>query len=106
MRYSVRAEGRGRAALPAYGLADAEHQVEKEIVRAWPEARVEVTEVVRAEAPGRIVEEFAVSYRVHAPVEVEADSADEARRDALRALRAAFEGSRHRRIEWLDVKVG
>lgn len=106
MRHSVRAEGRGRAVLPAYGLADAEHQAEKEVCRSWPDARVEVTEVVRTETAGRIVEEFAVSYRVHASVEVEADSPDEARRDALRALRAAFEGSRHRRIEWLDVKVG
>jgi len=100
----VRAQGRGRAELPAYGLADAEHQVEKEVLRAWPEARVEVTDIARAEAAGRIVEEFVVAYRVDAVVKVEADSPEEARREATRRLRAAFEGTRHRRIQWVKVE--
>ncbi len=105
MRRLVRAEGRGRATLPAYGLADAEHQAEKELLRAWPDARVEVTEVLRAEAAGRIVEEFVVRYRLVATVPTEADTPDEARRDALRRLRAAFEGTRHRRVEWVKAEV-
>ena len=105
MRYTVRAEGRGRAELPAYGLADAEHQVEKEIVRALPAARVEVAEVQRTEAAGRIVEEFRVGYRVRVDVAVDADSADGARREALRRLRAALEGTRHRRIQWVKTDV-
>ncbi|MET0397796.1 MAG: hypothetical protein ABW277_13280 [Longimicrobiaceae bacterium] len=105
MRYTVRAEGRGRAELPAYGLADAEHQVEKEIVRALPVARVEVAEVQRTEAAGRIVEEFRVGYRVLVDVAVDADSADAARREALRRLRAALEGTRHRRIQWVKSDV-
>lgn len=104
MTYTVRARGRGRAELPAYGLGDAEHQVEKEIHAAWPDARVDVAEVLRMEAAGRIVEEFAVSYRVEARLALEADSADAARREALRRLRAAFGGTRHRRMEWTEVE--
>ncbi|HEX2091673.1 MAG TPA: hypothetical protein VHG28_04690 [Longimicrobiaceae bacterium] len=103
--YTVRAEGRGRVELPAYGMADAEHQVEKELLRAWPDARTEVLEVIRAETAGRIVEEFRVAYRVSAAVSVEASSPDEAKREALRRLRAAFEGTRYRRIEWAKVEV-
>ena len=105
MRYTVRAEGRGRAELPAYGLADAEHQVEKEVVRALPSARVEVLDVQRTEEAGRIVEEFRVRYRVLVAAEVEADSPDEARRVVLRDFRAALEGTRHRRIEWVKSDV-
>lgn len=100
---TVRARGRGRVEVPAYGVADAEHQVEKEILRAWPDARVEVLEIGRAGA-SRIVEEFAVAYRVEAVVRVEADAPDEARREALRRLRAAFEGTRHRHVEWTRVE--
>lgn len=102
--FTVRASGRGRVELPAYGLADAEHQVEKELLRAWPEARVEVTDVGRSEGAGRIVEEFVVAYRVDTTVHPEADTAEQARREALRRLRAAFEGGRHRRIEWIRVE--
>jgi hypothetical protein len=105
VRYTVRAEGRGRAELPAYGLADAEHQVEKEVVRALPGARVEVAEVQRTEEAGRIVEEFRVGYRVLVSVAVDADSVDGARREALRELRAALEGTRHRRIQWVKTDV-
>jgi hypothetical protein len=104
MRYRVRAHGRGRAELPAYGLADAEHQVEKELLRAWPDARVDVSEVQRAEAAGRIVEEFVVAYAVTATVPVDAATPDEARREALRRLREAFDGTRHRRIEWVRTE--
>ncbi|HEX7241835.1 MAG TPA: hypothetical protein VF263_16255 [Longimicrobiaceae bacterium] len=102
----VRARGRGRVSLPAHGMADAEHQVEKEVLRAWPESRVEVLEVARAEEEGgRIVQEFAVAYQVDATVRLDADSPDEARREALRRLRAAFAETRHRRIEWVRVEV-
>ena len=101
----MRAEGRGRAVLPAYGLADAEHQAEKELLRAWPDSRVEVTEVLRAEAAGRIVEEFVVRYRLAATVPVDAGTPGEAQREALRRLRAAFGGTRHRRIEWVRTEV-
>ncbi|MDP9349179.1 MAG: hypothetical protein M3P24_08570, partial [Gemmatimonadota bacterium] len=101
--WEVRARGRGRVEVPAYGVSDAEHQVEKEILRAWPESRVEVLEIARA-GEARIVEEFRVSYRVEATVRLEAPSREEGRREALRRLRGAFEGTRHRRIEWTRVE--
>lgn len=88
--------------VAAYGLADAEAQVEKEIRAAWPGARVEVTEVART-GEGRIVEGFAVAYRVRGSVAVSAggeEGEEEARKAALRWLRARFEGTRHARIAW------
>jgi hypothetical protein len=51
------------------------------------------------------VEEFRVGYRVLVSVAVEADSVDGARGDALRELRAALEGTRHRRIQWVKTDV-
>jgi hypothetical protein len=98
--HDVALKGSGRVELAAYGVADAEHQVEKEVRAAWPEARVEVLEVSRAGAQGRIVEEFAVRYRVRGTVTVEVEDAKEARRTALRELRGRLAGTRHARIAW------
>jgi len=100
MPHDVALKGSGRVELAAYGVADAEHQVEKEVRAAWPDARVEVLEVSRAGAQGRIVEEFAVRYRVRGTVTVEAEDAREARRAALRELRGRLAGTRHARIAW------
>jgi hypothetical protein len=91
--------------LPAYGVADAEHQVEKEIVRAWPDARVEVTEIGRAAGSGRIVEEFTVGYHVQGTLQVPASSAREARTLALRELRERFAPTRFSRMSWQRVEV-
>lgn len=100
MRHEVAVKGGGRVELAAYGVADAEHQVEKEIRAAWPGARVRILEVART-APGeRIVEEFAIRYRISGVVSVEVESADQARRTALRALRERFDGTRFGRIVW------
>jgi hypothetical protein len=96
----VALKGSGRVELAAYGVADAEHQVEKEVRAAWPEARVEVLEVSRAGAQGRIVEEFAVRYQVRGTVTVEVEDAKEARRTALREVRGRLAGTRHARIAW------
>ncbi|HEX5726854.1 MAG TPA: hypothetical protein VFX98_15365 [Longimicrobiaceae bacterium] len=85
--------------LAAYGLGDVEHQVEKEVRGAWEGAAVEVLEVTRL-GEARIVEEFAVRYRVSGVVEVEAESPAAARKQALRELRRRFDGTRHARIEW------
>lgn len=101
----IRAYGSGRVELAAYGVADAEHQIEKEITRAWPEARVQVTEVGRTAHSGRIVEEFAVGYRVQGTVEVAASSPNEARKQALRELRERFAPTRFARLEWERVEV-
>lgn len=98
--HRVTLAGGARVRLAAYGLADAERQVEKEVRAAWPEAEVDVVEVARTEGAGRIVEEFAVRYRLKGSVTVEAADAAEARRSALRMLHERFEGTRHARIAW------
>ncbi len=101
MRYEVAVKGGGRAELAAYGIADAEHQAEKEIRAAWPEARVSIVEVARNSPGERIVEEFAIRYRVSGIVIVEAaESAEAARRAALRQLRERFGGTRYSRVVW------
>lgn len=101
---TLRLRALGEAELPAYGIADAEHQLEKELRAAWPEARVEVLEVRRAadparEAAPRIVEEFRLRYRVTGAIAVAAPG-EEARRAALRTARARFAGTRFARMEW------
>ncbi len=100
MEHAVALRGTGRVELAAYGLADAEHQVEKELRALWPEAIVEVTEVSRMDAAARIVEEFRVSYRVRGVVSAEAETAADARRAALRMLRERFTGTSFERIAW------
>jgi hypothetical protein len=99
MEHVVTLKGGARVELAAYGLADAEHQVEKELRAAWPEARVEVLDVSRR-GEGRIVEEFSVRYRVRGTVTVDAEGPAEARTAALRLLRERLAGTRHARIEW------
>ena len=97
--------GSGRVELPAYGLADAEHQVEKEIRALWPDAAaVDVTDVARMEEASRIVEEFRVRYRVRGTVPVTADTEEDARKAALRMMRDRFIGSRFERITWEVVQ--
>jgi hypothetical protein len=100
MEHTITLRGTGRAEVAAYGVADAEHLVEKELAAAWPGARVEILELARQGEPGRIVEEFTVRYRVSGTVAVEAESPEAARREALRQLRERLAPTRHRRIEW------
>lgn len=93
--------GVGRVELPAYGLADAEHQVEKELRALWTDAAaVDVTDVARMDEASRIVEEFRVRYRVRGTVPVTADTEVDARKAALRMMRDRFIGSRFERITW------
>jgi len=99
-RFEVAVKGGGRAELAAYGIADAENQAEKELRAAWPGSRVDVVEVAKTGGAPRIVEEFAVRYRVSGTMTVEAESADEARRAALRALRERFHETRFSRVVW------
>ncbi|HET8655142.1 MAG TPA: hypothetical protein VFL93_06480 [Longimicrobiaceae bacterium] len=101
---TVRVRGRGRVEVAAYGLADAEHLVEKELGRLWPEARVWVTEVARAGGAARIVEEFTVSYGLEADVAVPAESPDEAPGAAFRHARSLVAGSRYARTEWATAR--
>jgi hypothetical protein len=100
LEYAVAIRGSGRVELPAYGLADAEHQVEKELRALWPQALVDVTDVSRTDPAARIVEEFRVSYRVRGVVPAVAGTEADARKAALRAMRDRFIGSRFERITW------
>lgn len=97
---AVDVRGEGRAELPAYGMADAEHRVEKELYAVWPEARVEVREVARAAHPGGIVEEFEVRYGITARVRVAAESPEQALGAAFRDARARLAGTRFTRTAW------
>lgn len=90
--------------MAAAGVADAEHQVEKELRRLWPEARVEVDEISRS-GTARIVEEFAIRYRLEGALDVVAPSVDDAPGAAFRHLRGMLAGGRYRRTEWEAVKI-
>ena len=90
MRREVAVRGTARVELAAYGVADAEHQVEAELRAAWPEARVDLVEVARTLPEPRIVEEFAVRYRIRGTVSVDAEREEDARRAAFRTLRQRF----------------
>jgi hypothetical protein len=103
VEHTVRLRSTGVVEVPAYGLADAEHQVEKEIRAAWPGVRVEILDVSRPGGPPRIVEELRVRYRVTGSVMVDADSSAAALREALRTLRDRFSPTRYHRIEWQPV---
>ncbi|HEX8906934.1 MAG TPA: hypothetical protein VF771_18935 [Longimicrobiaceae bacterium] len=100
MRVEVAVRGGGRVELAAYGIADAEHQVEKELTGLCPGAVVDVVEVARTAPEARIVEEFAVRYRLRATVAVEVEKEEDARRAALRHLRQRFAGTRYARVAW------
>ena len=99
-RFEVAVKGGGRVELAAYGIADAEHQAEKELRAAWPEARIAIVEMSRSGAAPRIVEEFRVHYRVSGTVSVDAETADDARRAALRTLRERFAATRFAHVVW------
>ena len=103
MRFRVRIRGRGRVQIPAYGVADAEHLVEKELRRLWPQAQVRVGNISRA-GDQRIVEEFAVGYLVEGALEVYAPKAEEAPGAAFRQARGMLAGGRYRRTEWEEVE--
>lgn len=98
--FRVRIRGRGRVEVAAYGIGDAEHLVEKEIGRLWPEAKVEIVEAARTASGQRLVEEFRIAYRLTAPLTVEAASRDEAPSAAYRHARGLLAGSRYEKTEW------
>jgi hypothetical protein len=99
----VRVQGEGAVRVPGYGLADAEHQVEKELRELWPEASIQILDVGRDGSAPRIVEDFAVRYRVKGEVDIEADDLEEARREAFRQLRTRFTGSRFSTVAWTAI---
>lgn len=100
--YAVPVRGRGRATVAAFGVADAEHLVEKEIGRAIPGSAVTITTVARPE-DRRLVEEFTVEYHVSAVFEVEAESHEKAAGAAFRRARHLLSGTRYHLTEWSRV---
>lgn len=101
----VALNGRGRVEVAAYGVADAEHLLERELERLWPEARVRVTDIERVGEEKRIAEEFRVSYQLECVVPVLASTAEGARREAFRRARERLAASRYWRTEW-EVRAG
>ncbi len=99
----MRVRGTGRVEVAAYGLADAEHRVGKELGRLWPEAQVEVLEVGRTADEPRIVEDLSVSYRLEAEVEVDAPTRKQAPGEAFRLARGLLRGSRYARTAFERV---
>jgi hypothetical protein len=98
--HEIEVRGIGRVELPAYGVADAEHRVEKEIRALLSDSRVEILRVERPVNSDRIVEEFTVGYRIVRQTKVEADTQEKARSAAFRESRARLAGSRYLRTEW------
>ncbi|HET7321069.1 MAG TPA: hypothetical protein VFI96_01120 [Longimicrobiaceae bacterium] len=96
----MRVRGRGRVEVAGYGVADAEHLVEKELGTLWPEARIAVLDVARTDPESRIVEEFAVSFTVEGVLRVEGETEEDAARAAFRQARQKLAGSRYERVEW------
>lgn len=93
--------GDGRISIAAYGSADAELRVEKEITTLWPEAVVSILRIGRAaDSAGRIVEDFEVTYRIDASVDVGDASAKAAPGVAFRSARAHFAGTPYNRMEF------
>jgi hypothetical protein len=92
--------GSGKVAVPAFGVADAEHRVEKEIAARLPEARLSVVSVRRPPDSSRIVEEFEVEYTLRLEITVHEADPDSARSAAFRAARERLEGTRYQRTVW------
>jgi hypothetical protein len=103
--YPVRVRGRGEVEVPAYGVADAEHLVEKEVGRLWPGARVQISSVARLPGGGRIVEQFSLVYLLEGVLEVEAESQPDAHRAAFRAAREKLASSRYLQTRWEAVEA-
>jgi hypothetical protein len=100
--FAVQLRGKGRVNVAAYGVADAEHLVEKEITRAVPAARVSVVEV-RREGEPRIVEEFGIEYLIRTEIHVSAADPATAKGAAFRHARRLLSGTRYRLTEWEAV---
>lgn len=92
--------GAGSVEVAAYGIADAEHRVEKEIHKLLPSARVAIAAVERPADSSRIVEDFSVTFRLRLTVAVEAEDAEAAASAAFRATRESLAGTRYDRTRW------
>jgi hypothetical protein len=102
--FEIGVEGRGTVVLPAFGLADAEHRVEKEIQKRLPGSTVSIHTVERPAGSSRIVEEFSVTYSLRVRLPVNAMDSDAALPAAFRAVRDALIGTRYERTRWEQVR--
>lgn len=100
--------GGGVAEIAAYGIADAEARIEKELKSLLPGAVVRIAEVKRVDGGERIVNDFVVRYSVQVTLPLEPDEGllADAWRRAFSAARQALAGSRFSMIEWERPDVG
>ncbi|MDR0787487.1 MAG: hypothetical protein LBG44_06430 [Gemmatimonadota bacterium] len=105
LMFEVTLVGTGSVEIAAFGIADAEASVEKEIRALLPGAAIRVHEVRRALPAPRIVETFEVSYSLRHRLSLEEPSEEVARRTAFRMGRVALEGSRFGRTVWESADV-
>lgn len=97
---SVRVSGRGAVELPGYGVADAEHRLEKELAAALPTATLRIEEIRRRDPAPRIVEEYEIRFRLTATFEVEETDEEKRVRAAFAAGREALRGTRFEKVAW------
>lgn len=100
MRFRARLTGYGEAAIEAFGSADAEARLEKELARALPGSTLVIRALRRPEDEPRIVETFVAEYLLRSDLEVEGTNEESARRAAFSAARRALSGSRFQRVAW------
>lgn len=104
-RFRLTLRGSGEVQVEAHGVGDAHAQAEKELGRILPGATIDIREVRRTEDEPRIVETFALVYRVQLTVATAAADGEAARREVLRGLREALANSRFHRLAWDRVDV-
>lgn len=103
----MRVHGRGSVEIPGYGVADAEHRMEKELSSLLPGAIVHVQQIRRTDPQPRIVEAYLIDYGVVVELEVEPNEEGKTDRAAYAAARERVRGSRFERMEWVKaVPVG
>ncbi len=104
-QFTLTLRGSGEVLIEAHGVGDAQAQTEKELGRALPGASIDIREIRRTEDEPRIVETFALAYRVAMTVEQSGVDGEAVRRAVLRDLRAALSSTRFRRLAWDRVDV-
>jgi hypothetical protein len=102
----VEVRGTGLVEVAALGPSDAEHLVEKELARLWPEARATILEISRPDPRPLLVQEYRVAYRLDAALDIDAPDVAGARAAAPATARAHLASSRYTRTEWRVLRPG
>lgn len=105
MLYRAKLKGSGTAEIAAYGAADAEATVQKELRRALPGATVDVRGIRRLDEEPRIVEEFLIEYLVMFQLEVTGEDETSARRSAFTRVRAGLKSTRYEKVSWQSAEL-